>query len=186
MTQTIIILSILLAIYLIYKKYKKPKVKELSIIDEYKAAKKETDDFDAKYENDVAQSLEFDFEKYRDNIDGVDKSHWHISRMDSLEFLLVKVNQNGSVNIEVSYKREDDINEIIKTFKIKEVARNYSSEHKKFSSERMCKIIEKYFFLYKLKQEMERKDRKIKDVQLTLDIIGKSSSRNAKIDDILK
>lgn len=88
-----IILSILLVAYLVYKKYKKPTNtnKELSIIDEYKAAKQDTDDFDMKYEYDIAQSLEFDFEKYRNNINEVDKSHWHVSRMDSSEFILLKV-----------------------------------------------------------------------------------------------
>lgn len=137
MTQTLIILTIFLVAYFVYKKYKKPTTKELSIIDEYKAAKQDTDDFDMKYEYDIAQSLEFDFEKYRNNINEVDKSHWYVSRLDSSEFILLKTNQAGSVSIEVSYKRDDDISKIVESFKMREVARGYSSDSKRFSSERI-------------------------------------------------
>ena len=187
MTQTIIILSIIFFVgYLIYRKYKKPTTasKELSIIDEYKLAKKETADFDAKYENDMAQSLEFDFEKYRNNFDDP-KDGWYISRFDSTEFMLRKNNDSTYVTIEINYKREGEMSQIINSFKIKEIARTYSSENRYFESKRMKCIAEKYFFLYKLKKEVERKNKKIADVQITLDIIGKSSSRDAKINDIL-
>lgn len=150
-------------------------------------AKKETDDFEIKYENDICTSLEFDFDKYRNNIEDMsdEKPYWHITKMWSSEFTIRKYNEKKFACLEINYKESTDNDEV--SFTVQEPSRSgYSYDNRKFNSKRINKIVEKYFFLFKLKSEIERKNKKIAEVQGTLDIIGKSSSRDSKINDILK
>lgn len=155
-------------------------------IDEYQKIKKSIDEHDSKVENDIIDSLIFDYpayEKYltdKKPINIKDLTFWYLEDKSFSEYRLIKKNNNKSLEICLTFpsfsSSPDSLRESLKII----------FPGSKYTSSKEAKdIIMKYIYCYKLsyiKLEKDSQEKKSKDIY---DVLGKQSKRDSILSSIL-
>lgn len=158
-------------------------------LEKYKQSRKEIVHMQSQYQDYILRSLELDFIDYKENIEknwpnfeSNTCEFWNLAKSSrSSELKLIKSNNGDSIKIEVEF----NFDESKLTFNITKLLSIMGYEYTNLKKEIFENIIFKYYMCYLYKKTNLVRDETKVNFQRMLDIIGKSTKRDAMINKIL-